>query len=70
MSNVADLGTHFDLDLMHRKTEVKAIITDVINSMSDDEDEEEEAEENAEAGNDADDKDGEGDGDGDGDDEA
>lgn len=64
------LGTHFDLDLMHRKTEVKAIITDVINSMSDDEDEEEEAEENAEAGNDADDKDGEGDGDGDGDDEA
>lgn len=29
---------------MHRKAEVKAIITDVINNMSDDEDEGEEAE--------------------------
>lgn len=37
-------GTHFDVDLMHRKAEVKAIITDVINNMSDDEDEGEEAE--------------------------
>lgn len=34
------LGAHFDVDLMHRKAEVKAIITDVINSMSDDEEEE------------------------------
>lgn len=32
------------MDLMHRKAEVKAIITDVINNMSDDEDEGEEAE--------------------------
>ncbi|KAJ7945671.1 Protein DEK [Quillaja saponaria] len=44
------LGTHFGLDLMHRKAEVKDIITDVINSMSDEEDEEEEDEENPEAG--------------------
>ncbi|XP_073525551.1 uncharacterized protein [Phyllobates terribilis] len=36
------LGTHFGLDLMHRKAEVKEIITDVMNSMSDDEDEEDE----------------------------
>ncbi|KAL2342798.1 hypothetical protein Fmac_004083 [Flemingia macrophylla] len=34
------LGTHFNLDLMHRKAEVKDIITDVINSMSDDDGEE------------------------------
>lgn len=34
-------GTHFDLDLMPRKAEVKDIITDVINSMSDDDDGEE-----------------------------
>lgn len=66
MFNVAILGSHFGLDLMHRKAEVKTIITDVINSMSDSEDEE--VEENAEAENDAD-KTG-GDGDGDGDDEA
>ncbi|PNY14766.1 dek domain-containing chromatin associated protein [Trifolium pratense] len=32
------LGTHFGLDLMHRKAEVKDIITDVINNMSDEED--------------------------------
>ncbi|THF94858.1 hypothetical protein TEA_007067 [Camellia sinensis var. sinensis] len=37
------LGTHFGVDLMHRKAEVKAVITDVINSMSDEEDEGEEA---------------------------
>ncbi|KAK2984702.1 hypothetical protein RJ640_014039 [Escallonia rubra] len=37
------LGTHFGLDLMHRKAEVKAIITDVINNMTDEEDEGEEA---------------------------
>ncbi|KAK7358671.1 hypothetical protein VNO77_00609 [Canavalia gladiata] len=30
------LGNHFGFDLMHRKTEVKDIITDVINNMSDD----------------------------------
>ncbi|KAL5188723.1 11-beta-hydroxysteroid dehydrogenase 1B [Glycine soja] len=34
------LGTHFDVDLMHRKAEVKDIITDVINNMSDDDGEE------------------------------
>lgn len=44
MLNLVILGTHFDVDLMHRKAEVKAIITDVINNMSDDEDEGEEAE--------------------------
>jgi len=33
-------GTHFDVDLMHRKAEVKDIITDVINNMSDDDQEE------------------------------
>ncbi|CAK7336768.1 unnamed protein product [Dovyalis caffra] len=50
------LGTHFGIDLMHRKAEVKDIITDVINSMSDDEEEGEgdEAEDNTEAGDDAD----------------
>lgn len=44
MLNLVILGTHFNVDLMHRKAEVKAIITDVINNMSDDEDEGEEAE--------------------------
>lgn len=44
MLNLVVLGTHFNVDLMHRKAEVKAIITDVINNMSDDEDEGEEAE--------------------------
>lgn len=39
------LGTHFGQDLLHRKSEVKAIITDVINNMSGEEDEEEEEEE-------------------------
>ncbi|KAL5174197.1 11-beta-hydroxysteroid dehydrogenase 1B [Glycine soja] len=34
------LGTHFDVDLMPRKAEVKDIITDVINNMSDDDREE------------------------------
>ncbi|KAH8492813.1 hypothetical protein H0E87_022162 [Populus deltoides] len=50
------LGAHFGIDLMHRKAEVKDIITDVINSMSDDEEEGEgeEAEDDAEAGDDAD----------------
>lgn len=30
------LGSHFGVDLMHRKAEVKDIITDAINEMSDD----------------------------------
>lgn len=43
------LGTHFEMDLMDRKAEVKRIIEEVINSMSDDEgeeDSEDEAEDN------------------------
>ena len=36
------LGAHFDVDLMHRKAEVKAIITDVINNMTDEDDDGEE----------------------------
>lgn len=59
MLNLVILGTHFDVDLMHRKAEVKAIITDVINNMSDDEDEGEEAE----SGDDDDVKDEDGDND-------
>ncbi|KAH7528190.1 hypothetical protein FEM48_Zijuj05G0046100 [Ziziphus jujuba var. spinosa] len=46
------LGSHFGVDLMHRKAEVKDIITEVINNMSDEEDEGDEAEENTEAGDD------------------
>ncbi|XP_062030151.1 DEK domain-containing chromatin-associated protein 1 [Rosa rugosa] len=38
------LGTHFGIDLMHRKAEVKDIITDVINNMTDEEEEDEEEE--------------------------
>ncbi|KAH6799215.1 hypothetical protein C2S51_035699 [Perilla frutescens var. frutescens] len=34
------LGDHFGLDLLHRKSEVKDIITEAIKNMSDDEDEE------------------------------
>lgn len=34
------LGEHFGFDLLHRKSEVKDIITEAINNMSDDEDEE------------------------------
>ncbi|KAI6675525.1 hypothetical protein NL676_003431 [Syzygium grande] len=43
------LGTHFGVDLMHRKAEIKDIITEVINNMTDDEDEgnDEEAEDKA-----------------------
>ncbi|KAL4383328.1 hypothetical protein GQ457_15G006900 [Hibiscus cannabinus] len=52
------LATHFDLDLMHRKAEVKDIVTEAINNMSDDE----EAEGSEENAGDAD-KDGNGDGD-------
>ncbi|XP_027332478.1 protein DEK-like isoform X2 [Abrus precatorius] len=51
------LGTHFGLDLMHRKAEVKDIITDVINNMSDEEDEGEEAENDGDADKDDDDDD-------------
>lgn len=43
------LGTHFGQDLLHRKSEVKAIITDVINNMSGEEDEDEEDKEAEEA---------------------
>lgn len=53
LANVILLGTHFGVDLMHRKAEVKDIITDVINNMSDEEDEGEDAEENADGGDDA-----------------
>ncbi|KAG7021385.1 Protein DEK, partial [Cucurbita argyrosperma subsp. argyrosperma] len=42
---LSQLGTHFGVDLMHRKAEVKDIITDVINNMSDEDEEEEEEEE-------------------------
>jgi hypothetical protein len=47
-------GTHFEMDLMDRKAEVKRIIEDVINSMSDDEGEEgseDEAEDDGKADN-------------------
>lgn len=43
IENVILLGTHFGVDLMHRKAEVKDIITDVINNMTDEEEEDEEA---------------------------
>lgn len=33
-------GNHFGVDLLHRKSEVKDIITEAIQDMSDDEDEE------------------------------
>jgi protein DEK len=46
-------GTHFALDLMHRKAEIKDIITDVINNMSDEEDEGEEAENDGDGDDDA-----------------
>ncbi|CAO1942874.1 unnamed protein product [Urochloa humidicola] len=42
------LGTHFEMDLMDRKAEVKRIIEEVINSMSDDDDGEEESEDEPE----------------------
>ncbi|XP_071722697.1 DEK domain-containing chromatin-associated protein 1-like [Rutidosis leptorrhynchoides] len=47
------LGTHFSVDLMTRKAEVKDIITDVINNMSDEEEEDSEGAEddNEDAGN-------------------
>lgn len=58
MSNIIILGDHFDVDLMHRKAEVKSIITDVISNMTDEDDEGDEAETG---------EDGEGDGDDDND---
>lgn len=50
-------GTHFGLDLMHRKAEVKDIITDVINNMSDEEEEGDEAEGDGDGDADKDDDD-------------
>jgi protein DEK len=41
-------GTHFNMDLMDRKAEVKRIIEEVINSMSDDEDDDNNSEDEAE----------------------
>ncbi|RLN21707.1 protein DEK-like [Panicum miliaceum] len=41
------LGTHFEMDLMDRKAEVKCIIEDVINNMSDDDGGEEDSEDEA-----------------------
>ncbi|XP_061342857.1 DEK domain-containing chromatin-associated protein 1-like isoform X2 [Gastrolobium bilobum] len=52
------LGTHFGVDLMHRKAEVKDIITDVINNMSDEEGEEAENDGDGDADKDEDDGDG------------
>jgi len=43
------LGAHFEVDLMDRKAEVKCIIEDVINNMSDDDGGEEESDGEAEA---------------------
>ncbi|KAJ8563340.1 hypothetical protein K7X08_031792 [Anisodus acutangulus] len=45
---IRQLGSHFGVDLMHRKAEVKTIITDVINNMSDEEGDEAEAEDDEE----------------------
>ncbi|XP_010550743.1 PREDICTED: protein DEK-like [Tarenaya hassleriana] len=46
------LGGHFGVDLMHRKAEVKDIITEAMKEMTDDDDDDEEDEENTEAGSD------------------
>lgn len=55
---IRKLGSHFDVDLMHRKAEVKAIITDVINNMSDEEEGDDDPEaENDEEKNEGDDSD-------------
>ncbi|XP_018675521.2 DEK domain-containing chromatin-associated protein 2 isoform X2 [Musa acuminata AAA Group] len=60
------LGAHFKMDLMDRKAEVKRIIEDVINSMSDDDDEDgEEDEGGAEDAKEEDDTKEDSDGDGD-----
>lgn len=42
------VGDHFGVDLIHRKAEVKEVITDVINNMTDEEDEGEEEEDEKE----------------------
>jgi protein DEK len=47
-------GTHFNMDLMDRKAEVKRIIEEVINSMSDDEDGDNNSEDEAEGNGKAD----------------
>lgn len=47
-------GAHFKMDLMHRKAEVKSIIEEVINNMTDDEDDGDEDEDNS--GNNEEDK--------------
>ncbi|XP_051119179.1 DEK domain-containing chromatin-associated protein 1-like [Andrographis paniculata] len=47
------LGAHFEVDLIHRKAEVKDIITEVIQNMSDDEDDEDESGDEDEPGKDA-----------------
>ncbi|WMV35555.1 hypothetical protein MTR67_028940 [Solanum verrucosum] len=52
---IRNLGSHFGVDLMHRKIEVKAIITDVINNMSDDEEGDDPETENDEEKNEGDD---------------
>ncbi|KAH0666859.1 hypothetical protein KY285_028065 [Solanum tuberosum] len=52
---IRNLGSHFGVDLMHRKIEVKAIITDVINNMSDDEEGDDPEAENDEENNEEDD---------------
>uniref|UniRef100_A0A3Q7GYU2 DEK-C domain-containing protein n=2 Tax=Solanum lycopersicum TaxID=4081 RepID=A0A3Q7GYU2_SOLLC len=52
---IRNLGSHFGVDLMHRKIEVKAIITDVINNMSDDEEGDDSEAENDEEKNEGDD---------------
>ncbi|XP_055830663.1 DEK domain-containing chromatin-associated protein 1-like isoform X2 [Solanum dulcamara] len=52
---IRNLGSHFGVDLMHRKAEVKAIITDVINNMSDEEEGDDPEAENEEAENEGDD---------------
>ncbi|KAG5602589.1 hypothetical protein H5410_033959 [Solanum commersonii] len=52
---IRNLGSHFGVDLMHRKIEVKAIITDVINNMSSDEEGDDPEAENDEENNEGDD---------------
>ena len=47
--DLSNPGAHFEVDLMDRKAEVKCIIEDVINNMSDDDGGEEESDGEAEA---------------------
>ena len=46
--DLSNPGAHFEVDLMDRKAEVKCIIEDVINNMSDDDGGEEDSEDEAE----------------------